>query len=309
VLHGPDATVSVHALSPTRADVRLHGWDADGVIAVSEDVESGDLIVEPSAYSSRPGVLSVRWPLPGVAKGTDLVAPFFQGVRLPLDDPLIQRRWFWPQFWEAGLAIFQSSGGGFWVHCRDDRYRYKALNIEAGVPGFETEAYGPLDGSLGAGGLEWRIGVYAGEWKIPAAQYRDWLWKAYSLDEAEAARKPWTRDIRFAVSWFGGDAAILEAIAERMDPHKVLIHFSNWRTDAYDENYPTYTVSPTARDLVRDAVERGFHVMPYCNSVDMDPTNPAYALVRDFQYRDVQTRRLLGWGWDPDGGDDMAAPA
>jgi len=49
--------------------------------------------------------------------------------------------------------------------------------------------------------------------------------------------------------------------------------------------------------------------MPYCNSVDMDPTNPAYALVRDFQYRDVQTRRLLGWGWDPDGGDDMAAPA
>ena len=56
MLHGPDATVSVHALSPTRADVRLHGWDADGVIAVSEDVESGDLIVEPSAYSSRPGV-------------------------------------------------------------------------------------------------------------------------------------------------------------------------------------------------------------------------------------------------------------
>jgi len=45
VLRGPDATVSVHALSPTRAEVRLHGWDADGVIAISEDVESGDLIV------------------------------------------------------------------------------------------------------------------------------------------------------------------------------------------------------------------------------------------------------------------------
>ena len=39
----------------TRREVVFHGWDADGVLAVSVDPESGDLIVEPSAYSSRPG--------------------------------------------------------------------------------------------------------------------------------------------------------------------------------------------------------------------------------------------------------------
>lgn len=46
------------------------------------------------------------------------------------------------------------------------------------MPGFETEAYGPVYASIGAGGLAWRIGVYSGEWDVPADQYRDWLWRA-----------------------------------------------------------------------------------------------------------------------------------
>lgn len=295
-------------LSPTRAEVRLRGWDADGLLAISEDEATGDILVEPSAYSSRPGVLSVRWLMPGIARETALVAPFFQGVRLPLADPLLQRRWFWPQFWEAGLAIFQGAGGGFWVHCRDDRYRYKALNIEAGVPGFETEAPGPAPTNLGAGGLAWRIAPYAGDWTVPASAYRAWLWEAYDLERAEAARRAWVGDVRLAVSWFGGDEDILAAIAERIEPRRVLIHYANWRTDAYDENYPTYEASAHARELIGRATARGFHIMPHCNSVDMDPTHPVYPYVRDFQYRDVQTGRLLGWGWDPEQGRVLGVP-
>jgi hypothetical protein len=41
----------------------------------------------------------------------------------------------------------------------------------------------------------------------------------------------------------------------------------------------------------------GFHVMPHFNSIDMDPSNPAYTWIRDFQYRHVETRQLLGWSW------------
>jgi hypothetical protein len=52
----------------------------------------------------------------------------------------------------------------------------------------------------------------------------------------------------------------------------------------------------------------GFHVMPHSNAVDMDPTHPAYAYVRDFQYRDVQTRRLHGWGYDPAAGGVLGVP-
>ncbi|NLC57302.1 MAG: hypothetical protein GX774_10730 [Armatimonadetes bacterium] len=302
------AQVSVHRLSDQAAQFRFSGWDADGVLTLSEDPETGDILVEPSAYSSRPGVLSCRWRLRGMQDDLDLVAPFFQGVKLKLDDPLLARRWFWPQFWEAGLAILQGRQGGFWVHCQDDRYRYKALNIEGGELGFETEAYGPIDASLGAGGLVWRLNVYQGDWQVPAGIYRDWLWRAYNLRAQEERRKPWMRDIRFALSWYGGDPAILDALAQRLDPRTVLIHYSNWRTDAYDENYPTYEPSLQAREVFAKAKAMGFHLMPHCNSVDMDPTHPAYHYLRDFQYRDVQTKRLLGWGWDPESDGVLGVP-
>jgi hypothetical protein len=302
------ATIGVHQLSPTSAQLRFSGWDADGVLTISEDPATGDLLVEPSAYSSRAGVQACRWRLPGIRENLDLVAPFFQGVKLKLDDPLLQRRWAWPMFWEAGLAILQGSAGGFWVHCQDDRYRYKALNIEGGALGLETEAYGPLDASLGAGGIQWRLNVYKGDWQVPAGQYRDWLWRAYGLSAMESARKPWMRDIRFALSWYGGDPAILDAIARRIDPAKVLIHFSNWRTDEYDENYPAYQASAAALATFEKANAMGFHTMPHCNSIDMDPTHPAYAYLRDFQYRDPVTKGLHGWGWDGEAGGVLGVP-
>jgi hypothetical protein len=297
-------------LSDTAAEFRFTGWDADGVLAIREDVESGELLVEPSAYSSRASVQAVRWRLPGAADGVRLVAPFFQGVRLPLGDAVLQRRWAWPMFWEAGLAIFEGAGaeGGFWVHCRDTHYRYKALHIAAGEPGFETEAYGPLDASLGAGGLVWRLGTFAGDWHVPAGAYRDWLWSAYGLSRQEALRRPWQNEVRFAVSWYNGAPDILDALAEKLDPKSVLLHFSQWRTDAYDENYPTYTPSPAAVDTLAKANAMGFHVMPHANSVDMDPSHPAYAFLRDFAYRDAYSQRLHGWGYDPEAGGVLGPP-
>lgn len=308
VLSGPAATLSGHQISPFSGQIRLCGWDADGVLTVSEDPATGDLLVEPSAYSSRAGVLSCRWLLPAVRDDLQLVAPFFQGVRLPLADPLLRRRWAWPMFWEAGLAILEGPSGGLWIHCQDTQYRYKALDLDAASWALETEAYGPLDNSLGAGGIAWRINVFDGDWRVPAGQYRDWLWDAYDLRAAQEARKPWAPGIRFALSWYTGDPEILDALAERLDPATVLIHYSNWRTDGYDENYPTYEPSPQAREVFARAKALGFHLMPHCNSVDMDPTHPAYAYLRDFQYRDVQDRRLHGWAWDAAVGGSLGVP-
>ena len=115
-------------ISDNKAEIRFHSWDGDGVLAISADPETGDLLIEPSAYSSRPGVLACRWNITGLKPSLELVAPFFQGIRMKLDDPLIKNfRWKWPQYWEAGFAVLQSKEGGFWVHTQDDRYRFKAL--------------------------------------------------------------------------------------------------------------------------------------------------------------------------------------
>ncbi|MEJ2702569.1 MAG: hypothetical protein P8Z79_09025 [Sedimentisphaerales bacterium] len=271
-------------ISPLQAEIVFHSWDGDGVISVRAEPDSGDILVEPSAYSSRPGVLACRWNVLGIRPDLELVAPFFQGVKLKLDDPLIaSSHWPWPFYWEAGLAILQSSKGGFWVHTQDSRYRYKALKVGSAAQknrlGFDTEAFGPIDDNLSAGGLIWRIN------------------DAYDLQAEEQKRHAWTKDVKFAVSWCPGDGSILDAISKKVNPEHCLIHYPNWRTDPYDENYPTYVPSEAAKAFIAKGYSMGFHMMPHFNSIDMDPSNPAYAYVRDFQYRGIERKDLRGWSW------------
>lgn len=287
-------------ISSYHAEYRIESWNGDGVIDVYEDRENGDLIIEPSGYASRPSLRGVRWMMNGIAKDLELIAPFFQGIRLPLDNPHIKNTFNeWPHRWEAGLAILQGSNGGFWVHCQDNRYRYKALQVgtndDSQCLGFETQVYGPLDDKLASGGLTWRINVYEGDWQVPASLYRDWLSKAYNLDKA--IRPDWLEDIKFAISWCPTDTEILDALAWIMSPKKVLLHVPNWRTDNYDENYPTYEPSEKGTEFVKKAQSMGFRTMPHFNSVDMDPSHPVYNYIRDFQYRALENKRVQGWTW------------
>ncbi|UCF35308.1 MAG: hypothetical protein JSU96_10645 [Acidobacteriota bacterium] len=293
---------AVKQVSPLRAEVKYQSYKGDGVVSVEVCAVTGDLLVEPSAYSSRPGVRACRWNIPGIRPQLELVAPFFQGIKLPLSDSLIQdSHWTWPMSWEAGLAILQSQDSGFWIHTQDNRYRYKALQVggKGGVNsiGLDTEAYGPLDSNLAAGGLTWRINVFQGGWEKPAEIYRQWLWKAYGLDEQEEKRKEWIKEVRMAISWCPGETAILDALARKVDPQAVLIHFPDWRTDAYDENYPTYQASPQAREFLTKGHKMGFRIMPHFNSIDMDPSHPVYERIRDFQYRTLEKKDIWGWSW------------
>ena len=295
-------STETHQLSDHRAEIVFHGWDGDGVIMISADHETGDLLIEPSAYSSRPGVLACRWNISGLKPGLDLVAPLFQGVKIKLDDPLIKNnRWRWPFQWEAGLAILQSAGGGFWIHTQDNRYRFKALQTgtetDPFVIGLDSEAYGPIDNNLSAGGICWRINAYIGDWKIPAERYRQWYSNAYNLEQEVQKRQPWIFDTKLAISWCPGKPEILDALAKRVSPKKVLLHFPDWRTDRYDENYPNFTANENAKSFIKKCRQMGFHVMPHFNSIDLDPSNPVYAQVRDFPYRDVESKQLQGWSW------------
>jgi len=230
------------------------------------------------------------------------VAPFFQGIRLPLDDPLIRNTsWAWPMSWEAGMAILEGPTGGVWIHCRDDRFRYKSLQVgsesSAFRLGFDSESYGPIDANLAAGGLQWRVNVFEGDWKVPATQYRSWLWKAYDLSAQESLRPPWASRVSLALSWCPTRPAILDALAARVEPGRVLLHLPNWRTDPYDENYPDYDPSTEGQTFVEKAQQMGFRVMPHFNSIDMDPSHPIYQRIRDFQYRTLETKELWGWSW------------
>jgi len=296
----PNDLYSYIRINETRVDVRIESWYGDGIISLSCDPVSGDLLVEPSGFASRPGLRACRWTLSGLVPELELVAPFYQGIRLPLEDSLIHnQRWGWPRPWEAGMAILQGNGGGAWVHCQDSRYRYKSLQV--GTPeyprslGLETEPYGPLDDKLGAGGLVWRVNIFEGGWEVPAARYRDWLADAYGLEEKE--RVDWVDELKLAVSWCPVDMELLDALAEVVDPLHVLLHIPQWRTDRYDQNYPTFKASEEGAAFIRKAQEMGFRVMPHANSIDMDPLHPVYHTIRDFQYRSLESRQVEGWAY------------
>jgi len=294
--------IAARPVSAAAAEIRFHNWNGDGVLRVSVDPASGDLVLEPSAFSSRPGVRACRYTIAGIRRDLKLVAPFYQGVALELGDSLIANsHWLWPQGWEAGLAILQGRDSGFWLHTEDNRYRYKALHVgledSPYALGLDTEAYGPIDDNLAAGGLAWRLNVYTGGWQTPAARYRDWLWSAYDLAREEQRRPAWIHRLAMAISWCPTDLAVLESLARKVNPQRVLIHLPNWRTDPYDENYPTYEPSEAARAFIARAKELGFHVLPHFNSLETDPNHPVYTQVRDFQYRDIETKKLYGWSW------------
>ena len=51
--------IETHQISGQRAEIIFHSWDGDGVLSISVDAETGDLLIEPSAYSSRPGCVGM----------------------------------------------------------------------------------------------------------------------------------------------------------------------------------------------------------------------------------------------------------
>ena len=295
----PQGRISCVALSDSCAEIRFDALDGNGVLTITEDEENGDLCIEPEVSSARYGVLAARWTVSGFSPDMKLTAPFFQGIDMDPEDELIRgRKWIWPHRWEAGLCIFHDAVGGFWVHCRDTAYRAKSLVTgEKQTISFDSEAWGPVDRSLSAGGLTWRVNVFEGGWQVPAAEYRNWLWEAYHLCREEARRPAWQKDVRLALSWAPADRDLLKALAKRVDPKTVLLHIPHWRTHGYDQCYPDFTPSEEFKEYLRFARTLGFHVMPHANSVDMDPSMPEYKYVGDFKYRDIENGTLMGWSW------------
>lgn len=306
---GPAAAVDCRMAGSEAAVIHFQGWDCDALLRISICPDSGSLRVEPSAWSSRPGVLACRWTLGGLHASTTLVAPVCQGIRLPLGDSLIENAcWTWPQNWEAALAILEHpEGGGLWIHARDPQMQYKALRVLSPTAlGLETHLNGPLERQLACGGLCWHVDVFRGDWREPTDLYRQWLWDTHRLDRRKTERAPWLRELALAIGWCGTDLRLLDAVKRYVDPSRVLIHLSDWRTSEYDENYPDFSPRPDAIEFAKVAAQMGFHVMPHCNAIDVDPTNPDFESLRDFAMRDLGNQRRLGWAWS--GGRGLGVP-
>ena len=271
---------AVTQLSDTAARVILTGADSDRSLLITLDPSTGDLCITPSSKTSRRGVVSVRWNV-SFHPDADVILPCVNGILIRSDSAFPGNdRFPWPFRWNAQLIIAERNKHNCMIYSHDTSFKFKALNLnrkgDNTTLGFESEVVGPVWQNNTAGGVEWRINVSSGDWKVPASQYKDWLERTYQLELKRTFRPEWVDKINFSVGWAGAVPAMLDALAKVNPPERTLIHLSGWRTDGYDINYPNYVPSEDAKAYMKKAYEMGFKVMPHFNYFSVYYDNPFY---------------------------------
>jgi hypothetical protein len=303
-IHPMASKVHTTLLSDRIAEIVLNDWECDVSIRVSVDDATGDIVVEPSAWTMQGGVAGLGLNVAGIREDLDIVGPLQQGTRLPLSHPQIAgKRAAWPNTWEAGFLILQGKDAGFSVQTWDESYIFKQVRIghekSAQTATFVTQAYGPFEQNRCVGNLAWRISAHQGEWTEPVKRYRDWYWKAHRLSEAAALRPAWLDDLRLAVSWCPANPDLLDGLAARVDPRQVFLHVPRWRPYKYDQDYPTFVAGEEGAAFISKARAMGFHTAPHANACQLNPDHPFFFQARDFCTRSPTDLRWGGWSWLP----------
>ena len=165
--------VEVKLLSDLAARVLVLGHDSDRELLIRLDPATGDLCVRPAGQSARRGLLSVRWSLDFV-RCARLVLPCVNGIQVDADRRFPGNdRFPWPFRWNAQLVIAQNGHNSLMLHAEDTACKFKALQLvrqDDGLTrlGFEGEQVGPVWDNRNAGGIEWRLNTYDGDWRTPA---------------------------------------------------------------------------------------------------------------------------------------------
>jgi hypothetical protein len=286
------------------AEMVLNDWECDVSVRIAIDEKTGDVLIEPSAWTMQGGIAGLGMNVPGIRQDLQVVGPFQQGVRLPLDHPQMTGKYaIWPSQWEAGFLVFDGGKSGFTVQAWDDHFIYKAVKVgreeNSQVVSFFTLAPGPLEDNRCVGNVCWRISAYEGDWKAPVGRYRDWYWETYALNKAAQLRPEWLDDLRLGVSWCPTQPALLDALAKKIDPKSVFLHLPHWRPYKYDQDYPSFEPDEGGEAFILKARQLGFHIAPHTNTCQMNPDHPFFFQARDFCTRSPMDLRWGGWSWLP----------
>ncbi len=297
-------TTAVRKLSELAALIEIKGDETRRSLLLVIDPDNGDLRVTPDGLTDRRALRTVRWTVPFHPEAT-LFLPVVNGLQVnPNESHPGTALWAWPVEWNAQLAIARLGEWSMMIHGEDTYGQFKCLYMRRTKDrtelGFESVPPGPLWDNRTAGGIEWRVNVYRGDWQVPATRYRQWMEKAYDLPAQRAHRPAWVDKISLAVCWAAPNEPMLDALAAAHPPEQTLIHLSDWRTDKYDINYPEYTPREQTLAFMAKARQMGFHVMPHFNYLALYYQHPLYQEMRDFQFRSLDQNKPQGWLWPPD---------
>ena len=301
-----EVRIETDQYSDTLVNISFFGWHGHGELLIEEDLSTGDVCVTPSAQTSMTGLKACRWEMFGIDPDVEVTVPYMQGIKVPISDSRFKTEKLqdlrYPFRWESAFVAFSRETGGFWVRADCLNKKYKSLRIGNDVAFncalFDSENTGPIEAEMSAGGVTWKLNVYEGDWTVPIYLYRDMIRETSQYAKAKANLPQWFDDVKLACSWCPTDPNVLDIMKKYIDPKKVIIHLPQWRTMKYDQQYPNYFASDEAKEFIQKGNEMGYHIAPHCNAFEIDPSLPEYELVRDFKFRDLETRQVWGWGWN-----------
>ncbi len=266
-----------------------------------------DLILTAHGAGASPGVYGTRWAITGLNAGDVQILLPAAGAGAAFTRERGGNADFdygaW-EGWEMQLALIQGKRGGLMIWSEDPRGLAKAVHVrrtgDTFSLAFDSHEQAPFTERREATSTPWHLAAYVGDWRAPAARYREWMRKTWR----PAGYQPpdWVNAIGLVVN-FGptpqSAEAIpaLEALARATIPSATLLNVPGWRTDPFDVNYPNYLGAPGFDRFVTRAHELGFKVMPYTNLFGCDTRNPLYEQVKQCQIRDPFSGALLGWYW------------
>jgi len=279
----------------------------DGEPQLQLQTAGPDPIVTARGAAEQPGVYGTRWAIAGlkVAEVQILLPAAGTGAAFTKDRggnaDFTYGAW---EGWEMQLAILQGKRGGVMVWSEDVRGLGKAVHVrrtgETFSIAFDSHEQAPFTDRREAVSVPWHLAAYEGDWRVPAARYREWMRKTWR----PAGYHPpgWVNGIGLVVN-FGPTPEnpealpALDALARLTIPSATLLNVPSWRTDGFDVNYPNYIGAPGFDTFVARAHALGFRVMPYTNLFGCDTRNPLYEQVKQLQIRDGFSGELLGWHW------------
>ena len=275
-------------------------------IVLTIDVEpiTGDLLIGGYGEADTGGVNEFQLGFDNIdINSVDLILPVRGGQVITASTPLEWKRYWYPGGWEAQLAILQGERGGFFVRGTDKTFQFKQLkwkkNSEELVLGFQTHNQAPWDTLSTIQSVVWRFNTYAGDYRVPAQIYRNWMeatfepWRLSDMPQ-------WVEDIGLVmmVRHWSQSIKVLSQLAEQIDPSKTLLYVVLWRKDGYDQNYPDYTPREGFGHFIKAVRDMGYRVMLHTNMVGISPYHPLYPEFQAYQFRDPWTGGLRGWFWD-----------
>ncbi len=292
----------VKKITPLEAEILFRQGGNEITLTIEVEAHTGDLLISGDGASDTTGVYGFQWGCDNIdINNLDLILPANGGQVVTASTPFEEKWYSYPASWEAQLAIFEGEQGGVFVRTADETFPYQQLiwkkNSEELAVNFQTHNQAPWDALNTVQSVVWRLNTYAGDWRVPARIYRDWMEQTFNPWRL-SDMPTWVSEIGLVVIQASFDPKTLDRLAEQVDPTKTLLYLVGWRKDGYDVNYPDYTPREGFGDFIKAAHGYGFRVMPHANLVGISPYHPLYPEFQAFQFRSPWNRELIGWEWN-----------